>query len=131
MERDTPLRDNRAVNVPCDAPTHTFVEKLQTISTKYRRLDASRAFPANFLRHYYDVYCLLGMEEVQGFIGTPAYQQRKIERFRSGDELAISLNPAFVLADAAQCGLPEQVVLRFAYQRRDRRFRLRPSQSAH
>ncbi len=85
MERDIPLRDNRAVNVPCYAPTHTFVEKLQTISTKYRRLDASRAFPANFLRHYYDVYCLLGMEEVQGFIGTPAYQQRKIERFRSGE----------------------------------------------
>jgi len=103
MGRDIPLRDNRAVNVPCYAPTHTFVEKLQTISTKYRRLDASRAFPANFLRHYYDVYCLLGMEEVQGFIGIPAYQQRKIERFRSGDELAISLNPAFVLADAAQC----------------------------
>src|SRR3546814_1021820 len=60
--------DNRAMAVPCYAPTHTFVEKLQTISTKYRRLDDSKAFPANFLRHYYDVYCLLGLEEVQAFM---------------------------------------------------------------
>src|SRR5690606_33538334 len=49
--------DNRAVDVLCYAPTHTFVEKLQTISTKFRQLQASNQFPANFLRHYYDVYC--------------------------------------------------------------------------
>ena len=51
--------DNRAVDVPCYAPTHTFVEKLQTISTKYRRLVEPKEFPTNFLRHYYDVFCLL------------------------------------------------------------------------
>lgn len=102
MERGVKVEDNRAVNVPCYAPTHTFVEKLQTISTKYRRLDAAEAFPANFLRHYYDVYCLLGLEEVQSFLQTVAYQERKIQRFRTGDELIIARNPAFVLADAAQ-----------------------------
>src|SRR3546814_14159979 len=63
IERVDDIFDNRAMAVPCYAPTHTFVEKLQTISTKYRRLDDSKAFPANFLRHYYDVYCLLGLEE--------------------------------------------------------------------
>lgn len=102
MERGVAVEDNRAVAVPCYAPTHTFVEKLQTISTKYRRLDEAQAFPANFLRHYYDVYCLLGLEEVQAFMRTPSYQARKAQRFRTGDEQAIARNPAFVLADAEQ-----------------------------
>lgn len=102
MERGVTVGDNRAVGVPCYAPTHTFVEKLQTISTKYRRLDETQVFPANFLRHYYDVYCLLGLEEVQAFMRTSAYQARKAQRFRTGDEQAIARNPAFVLADAEQ-----------------------------
>lgn len=93
---------NRAVAVPCYAPTHTFVEKLQTISTKFRRLGEAQAFPGNFLRHYYDVYCLLGLEEVQAFMREPAYQERKAQRFRSGDEQVIARNPAFVLANSAQ-----------------------------
>jgi hypothetical protein len=94
--------DNRAIAVPCYAPTHTFVEKLQTISTKYRRLGGSTEFPANFLRHYYDVYCLLGLPEVQDFLRQPAYALRKAERFRSGDEQVIAKNPAFILSDAAE-----------------------------
>ena len=101
-DRGVDLFDNRAVAVPCYAPTHTFVEKLQTISTKFRRLGEAQAFPGNFLRHYYDVYCLLGLEEVQAFMREPAYQERKAQRFRSGDEQAIARNPAFVLGDSAQ-----------------------------
>lgn len=101
-ERGVDVFDNRAVAVPCYAPTHTFVEKLQTISTKYRRLGESEAFPGNFLRHYYDVYCLLGLVEVQAFIREPAYQERKAQRFRTGDEQVIARNLAFVLDDAAQ-----------------------------
>ncbi len=97
--------DNRAVDVPCYAPTHTFVEKLQTISTKYRRLAEAKAFPANFLRHYYDVYCLLDLPEVQAFMETAAYQERKQQRFRSGDEWVIANNPAFTLQDSAQRAL--------------------------
>ena len=94
--------DNRAIAVPCYAPTHTFVEKLQTISTKYRRLGEAKEFPANFLRHYYDVYCLLGLDEVRDFMQKPAYQERKAQRFRTGDELVIARNPAFTLADSEQ-----------------------------
>ena len=101
-DRGADVFDNRAVAVPCYAPTHTFVEKLQTISTKFRRLGEAQAFPGNFLRHYYDVYCLLGLEEVQVFMLEPAYQERKAQRFRSGDEQVIARNPAFVLADSAQ-----------------------------
>lgn len=95
-DRGVDVIDNRAVAVPCYAPTHTFVEKLQTISTKYRRLGGSEAFPGNFLRHYY------GLEEVQAFMREPAYRERKAQRFRSGDEHVIARNQAFVLADAAQ-----------------------------
>lgn len=102
MDRGVPVFDNRAMDVPCYAPTHTFVEKLQTISTKYRRLAEAQAFPANFLRHYYDVYCLLELQEVQDFMQTPAYHERKQQRFRSGDELVIARNPAFTLSDSSQ-----------------------------
>lgn len=102
MDRGVQVFDNRAVDVPCYAPTHTFVEKLQTISTKYRRLAEAKEFPANFLRHYYDVYCLLDLQEVQTFMKTPAYQERKKQRFRSGDELAIAKNTAFTLSDPDQ-----------------------------
>jgi hypothetical protein len=102
MGRAVDVFDNRAVNVPCYAPTYTFVEKLQTISTKYRRLADAQKFPGNFLRHYYDVYCLLELQEVQEFMNTSAYQERKQQRFRSGDELKIAKNPAFSLSDPAQ-----------------------------
>lgn len=105
IDRRVPVFDNRAVDVPCYAPTHTFVEKLQTISTKYRRLAEAKEFPANFLRHYYDVYCLLDLQEVQEFMKTPEYQKRKQQRFRSGDELVIARNPAFNLRDLAQRNL--------------------------
>jgi hypothetical protein len=102
IDRGVQVFDNRAVDVPCYAPTHTFVEKLQTISTKYRRLAEAKEFPANFLRHYYDVYCLLDLQEVQEFMKTPEYQERKQQRFRSADELVISKNPAFTLSNPEQ-----------------------------
>jgi len=105
MSRNVEVFDNRAVDVLCYAPTHTFVEKLQTISTKYRRLAGAQKFPGNFLRHYYDVYCLLDLPEVQAFMKEQAYQDRKVERFRTGDELVIAKNPAFTLHDSEQRNL--------------------------
>ncbi|MDI7864678.1 nucleotidyl transferase AbiEii/AbiGii toxin family protein [Rhizobiaceae bacterium n13] len=64
------LIDNRALAVPCYEPGYTLVEKLQTISTNYRKQQETGQFPVNFLRHYYDVYCLLEQPDVQAFIGT-------------------------------------------------------------
>ena len=60
--------DNRARDVACYSPAYTFVEKLQTVSTKFRKQQETNSFPRNFLRHYYDIYCLLGNAEVQAFI---------------------------------------------------------------
>lgn len=91
--------DNRAVNVSCYSPAYTFVEKLQTVSTKYRQQQESSTFPKNFLRHYYDLYCLLNSLDVLKFIGTPEYQARKEVRFRAGDNLDIASNEALLLSN--------------------------------
>jgi hypothetical protein len=77
--------DNRALKVACYHPGYTLVEKLQTISTKYRKQQKEHSFPKNFMRHYYDVFCLLSDAEVQKFIGTSDYQLHKKKRFRSDD----------------------------------------------
>ena len=47
-------------------------------------------------------YCLLELPEVQAFMKEQAYQDRKVERFRTGDELVIAKNPAFNLNDSEQ-----------------------------
>jgi len=55
--------------------------------------------PVNFMRHYYDVSCLLEDESVQAFIGTPEYLAHKTDRFRGGDEPDLRRNEAFLLND--------------------------------
>ena len=96
-----PIIDNRAEAVVCYDPRYTFVEKLQTISTKYRRQQEEKEFPVNFMRHYYDVYSLLQRSEVQAFIGTDEYKAHKARRFRRADNPNIAQNEAFILSDAA------------------------------
>jgi hypothetical protein len=94
-----PMIDNRAKGVACYDPGYTFVEKLQTVSTKFRLQQASKEFPINFMRHYYDVYSLLRRPEVQAFIGTGDYRAHKTKRFRRDDNPSIAQNQAFILAD--------------------------------
>ncbi len=91
--------DNRAVGIACYSPAYTFVEKLQTVSTKFRKQQEDGGFPKNFMRHYYDIYCLLDIAEVQAFIGTPAYIAHKQARFPKADNQHIASNEAFLLSD--------------------------------
>ncbi|OKO83939.1 nucleotidyl transferase AbiEii/AbiGii toxin family protein [Bradyrhizobium sp. NAS96.2] len=91
--------DNRAVDVPCYLPGYTLVEKLQTISTKFRKQQATGAMPTDFMRHYYDVYCLLKKGSLHNFIGTAAYKQHKNDHFPSADNKNIKANPAFLIPD--------------------------------
>lgn len=93
------IQDTRAIDVRCYSAAYTFVEKLQTVSTKYRKQQESGGMPTNFMRHYYDIHQLLTHPEVQKFIGTPEYEARKKVRFRKGDNLKISENEAFILSD--------------------------------
>jgi hypothetical protein len=92
--------DNRAKAVPCYDPGYTFVEKLQTVSTKFRNQQADGSDPIAFVRHYYDIYELLQQPEVKEFIGTELYKQHKQARFRQADNQNIAENEAFVLSNA-------------------------------
>lgn len=90
--------DNRAIDIPCYHPGYTFVEKLQTIATKYRQEINGEKDRPNFMRQYYDVYCLLGVDEVIRFIGTPEYEAHKQKRFPGADlKIPVSQNEAFLL----------------------------------
>lgn len=91
--------DNRAMDVRCYLPGYTFVEKLSAISRKYQQEQEGELMPVNFIRHYYDIYQLLGDESVLEFIGTQAYQEHKTLRFRKSDELDLTKNQAFILAN--------------------------------
>ena len=94
------ITDNRAIDIACYHPGYTLVEKLQTISTKFRQQQEKGTTPRNFLRHYYDIYRLLNDPIVQPFIGTAEYRKHKESRFRTADNLDISTNEAFLLRDA-------------------------------
>ena len=94
------ITDNRAIEIACYHPGYTFVEKLQTIATKFRQEQEERKINQNLLRQYYDVYSLLAVQKVQDFIGTDAYHQHKDARFRGKERgLVIAECEAFLLTD--------------------------------
>lgn len=101
LERKVPgLFNNQATNIPCYHPGYTFVEKLQTITTKFRKEQEGAAKQLNYMRQYYDLFCLLNHPEVQAFIGSPEYETHKQMRFPKVDlQFPISENEAFLLAD--------------------------------
>jgi len=92
--------NNQAIDVKCYHPGDTFVEKLQTVSTKFRTWQENGDMPDNFMRHYYDIAQLLDHTDVQDFVGTDDYHERKKVRFRKDDNLNLSENEAFLISDA-------------------------------
>ena len=93
--------DNRAKDVACYHAGYTLVEKLQAISTKFRKQQEDGTMPKNFMRHYYDVYCLLQDKDILEFIGTDEYKAHKERRFPNADNQNISENEAFILSEEA------------------------------
>lgn len=101
QEAKVDILDNRAQEIICYHPGYTLVEKLQTIATKFRNEQDKGDKGVNFMRQYYDVYCLLDSPEVLTFIGTPEYAAHKKKRFPSADlEIPIHKNEAFLLSSA-------------------------------
>lgn len=95
------LIDNRAYDIVCYHSGYTFVEKLQTIATKYRQEQERQIELPNLMRQYYDIYCLLERKEVQEFIGTKRYFLHKLDRFPKKDyEIPMPENEAFLLHSA-------------------------------
>ena len=109
---DNIIENNQAIDIKCYHPGYTFVEKLQTVSTKFRQQQESGTLPINFMRHYYDISQLLEHSDVLNFIGTDKYHQRKQTRFRTGDNLNIAENEAFILSDTGT-----REIYRDAFQR--------------
>lgn len=94
--------DNSAIDIACYHPGYTFVEKLQTITTKFRKEQESKKTGVNFMRQYYDVYSLLENQKVLDFIGTDEYRAHKENRFSKADKvIPIQENQAFILDDKA------------------------------
>lgn len=97
----TEIIDNRAIDIPCYDHRYTFVEKLQTIASKFRKEMTTGVIATNYMRQYYDIYCLLEDRAVLDFIGTKEYLQHKKRRFSREDfELPIQKNEAFLLRDS-------------------------------
>ena len=60
------------------------------------------AVATNYMRQYYDVYCLLGDQRVIDFVGSETYLEHKKRRFPTEDfEIPISENEAFLLKNPA------------------------------
>lgn len=97
------VRNNSAKAVNCYEPRFTFVEKLQAIIKKFRQYKSNSlntaSLPANFIRHYYDLYQLIDRSDVQAFIGTREYENFKKLRFGS-DDTKVSNSDALTLIDA-------------------------------
>lgn len=103
--------DNRAPGVPCFNPEYTFVDKLQTVSRRYRQHKSrgeERDRPREFLRHYYDLYMLLGMDRVTAFIGTPDYATYKAEKLKGSDADAFVSRKPFTLDEGGTFDLFER-----------------------
>lgn len=101
------IKDNRATAVKCYHPGYTLVEKLQAVSTKYRKQQESGGFSENFMRHYYDIFCLLKDKNIQDFISSPEYIAHKEKRFRKADNQIIAQSEAFILSDLSTRALYE------------------------
>jgi len=95
--------DNTALDIICYDLGYTFVEKLQTVATKYRQEQTDGIVRKNYMRQYYDLHCLLKNKQVQEFIKTESYQVHKKARFPKADyAIPISKNQAFLISDSFQ-----------------------------
>jgi hypothetical protein len=77
--------DNRAKGVVCYDPGHTLVEKLQTISTKFRLQQEKKDSPLPIMRHYYDAYspaAALGRAEIYRHGRVQGPQSKAVSRWR-------------------------------------------------
>lgn len=98
IQQGVAVIDNRAIDIACYHPGYTFVEKLQTVATKYRQEQEVKEERQNLMRQYYDIFCLLGNDDVKNFIGTKGYFEHKKARFPKIDfDIPIAKNEAFLL----------------------------------
>ena len=71
---------------------------MDAVIRKYNKYQDSGKISENFIRHYYDLYCLLDQTDIQNFIGTKAYQIHKKERLKKLSNI-VKNHPAFFLSN--------------------------------
>lgn len=91
--------DNRALKVHCYHPGYTLVEKMEAVCRKHLKFLREGEVAANFMRYYYDIYCLLQDQRALDFIGTEEYLDFKQRSFRERLEQQIPKNEALMLHD--------------------------------
>ena len=85
--------------------------EMKTISRRYRQHKSrgdERDRPREFLRHYYDLYMLLGMARVTAFIGTSDYDKYKVEKLKGLDAEAFASKKPFTLDEGQTFALFEK-----------------------
>lgn len=100
--------DNRAHRIKCFNPEYTFVDKLQTISRRFRQFKDRGDRPRTFLRHYYDLYKLLELGRVNSFIGTPDYDSYKERKLKKQDLAMFETLEPFIIGDSETYDLFER-----------------------
>lgn len=88
-ENKMEIIDNKAYDVKCYHPGYTFVEKLETVLTKFRKFKERDGLSPDFMRHYYDIACLLSDPKVIEFIKTSEYIKHKEYHFSARDKACL------------------------------------------
>ncbi len=96
---DDKFVDNRARQIKCYLPEYTLIEKLDAVIRRFHKEQKTGVMPKNFLRHYYDIYCLLQSERVRHFIKSNDYQNIKATRMTSELGFDLSREEAFLLGN--------------------------------
>ena len=92
--------DNRAVDVLCYLPEYTLADKLNAITNKYLKYKETGKLPGFYMRHYYDVYCLLKVEEVLAFTHTQEFiSYRKQIASHISHDIPCAKNEALLLSN--------------------------------
>lgn len=91
--------DNRAVDIKCFEPGYTLIEKIEAVCRKHSQYLNTGKIEANFLRHYYDIYCLIADADVKRFIGSNDYIEYKNDFVGRKYNTDISTNEALMLND--------------------------------
>ena len=109
---------NCAVDVWCYNPEYTLVEKIDAVTKKYWQYKNQGKDPINYIRHYYDIHCLLNDEAIYKFTLGAQFRdllRRKVPRSKCITQLAT--NEALLLPN-----LSDFKVFEKQYKKRDRMY---------
>ena len=101
--------DNRAMAVECYLPEYTLIEKIDAVTKKHWKFRRDGIPPINYIRHYYDIHCLLKDEKVRAFTHGKTFKLHMSKRTRHpGRVMPLSKNPALLLSNPEEFAIFER-----------------------